>query len=88
MRTHNIPFSIYKKKTSQIIPNLQLWVFSNGLKNEFEIAVVNEPSLFKPLKFYCISQNDVIYVNCTYEMLQKTVVEKKMQQTTLLFFFQ
>ena len=24
------------------------------LKNEFEIAVVNEPSVFEPLKFYCI----------------------------------
>ena len=27
-------------------------IFSKGLKNEFEIAVVNEPSVFKPLKFY------------------------------------
>ena len=25
-----------------------------GLKNEFETAVVNEPSVFEPLKFYCI----------------------------------
>ena len=24
-----------------------------GLENEFEIAVVNEPSVFEPLKFYC-----------------------------------
>ena len=24
-----------------------------GLKNEFETAVVNEPSVFEPLKFYC-----------------------------------
>ena len=24
-----------------------------GLQNEFETAVVNEPSLFEPLKFYC-----------------------------------
>ena len=30
-------------------------VFSKGLKNEFEIAVVNKPSVFEPLKFYCIS---------------------------------
>ena len=29
--------------------------FSKGLKNEFETAVVNEPSVFEPLKFYCIS---------------------------------
>ena len=29
--------------------------------NEFEIAVVNEPSVFEPLKFYCIcfiAEND------------------------------
>ena len=26
-----------------------------GLKNEFEAAVVNEPSVFEPLKFYCSS---------------------------------
>ena len=29
-------------------------IFSKGLKNEFETAVVNEPSVFEPLKFYCI----------------------------------
>ena len=28
-------------------------IFSKGLKNDFETAVVNEPSVFKPLKFYC-----------------------------------
>ena len=28
--------------------------FSKRLKNEFEIAVVNEPSVFKPPKFYCM----------------------------------
>ena len=44
------------KKTPLIIPNLQLWVFSKGLNNEFETAVVNEPSVFEPLKFYCTSK--------------------------------
>ena len=29
-------------------------VFSQGLKNEFEIAVVNEPSVLEPLKFYTV----------------------------------
>ena len=29
--------------------------FPKGLKNEFETAMVNEPSVFEPLKFYCIS---------------------------------
>ena len=28
--------------------------FPKGLRNEFETAVVNEPSVFEPLKFYCI----------------------------------
>ena len=28
--------------------------FSKGLKNEFETVVVNEPSVFEALKFYCI----------------------------------
>ena len=28
--------------------------FSKGPKNEFETAVVNEPSVFEPLKVYCI----------------------------------
>ena len=29
-------------------------IFPQGLKNEFEVAVVNEPSVFEPLRFYCI----------------------------------
>ena len=29
--------------------------FSQVLKNGFEIAVVNEPSVFEPVKVYCIS---------------------------------
>ena len=28
-------------------------IFPQGLKNKFEIAVVNEPSVFEPLKFDC-----------------------------------
>ena len=29
-------------------------IFSRGPKNEFETAMVNEPSVFEPLKFNCI----------------------------------
>ena len=29
-------------------------IFSKGLKNEFETAVVNEPLVSEPVKFYCI----------------------------------
>ena len=45
MSTHNIPFSIYKKENHP--------KFSKGPKNNFETAVVNEPSVFEPLKVYC-----------------------------------
>ena len=53
MSTHNIPFPICIGKSAYIIPNLQLLDFSKGLQDEFETAVVNEPSVFEPLKFYC-----------------------------------
>ena len=44
-----------KKKIALNCPNASAMVsFSKGLKNEFETAVVNEPSVFESLKFYCI----------------------------------
>ena len=49
-------YTIFNKKgkTPQIIPNLQLWYFfPKGLKKEFKTAMVNKPSVFEPLKFYC-----------------------------------
>ena len=36
-----------------------LGFFFKGLKVEFEIAVVNEPSVFEPPKFYCIYNRGV-----------------------------
>ena len=35
--------------------------FCYGLRNEFEIAVVNEPSVFDPLKFYCILNSMIVW---------------------------
>ena len=53
MSTHNIPFSIQKKKrkNTQNYPKSAAkgYIFSWGLKNEFETAVINEPSVFEPL---------------------------------------
>ena len=44
-----------KKKIALNFPKSAAMVFvSKGLKKEFETAVVNEPSVFKPLKFYYI----------------------------------
>ena len=60
MSTHNIPFSQYKKenhpKSSQIC-NYQICF--KGPNDGFETAVVKEPSMFEPLKFYC--NNLMIY---------------------------
>ena len=55
MSTRNIPFPNMKKgnhpKLSQIC---SYEICSKGPKNEFETVVVNGPSVFEPLKFYCI----------------------------------
>ena len=46
-------FNMNKKNTLNYPKSAALGFFSKGLKNEFETAVVNEPSVFEPLKFYC-----------------------------------
>ena len=56
MSTHIIPLSIEKRKSPKNIPNtimsiaMGYFFFCYGLKYECEIAVVNEPSVFEPLK--------------------------------------
>ena len=54
MSKHKILFSIYKKITLNNSKSAAMGLFSKGLKIEFEIAVVNEPSMFEPLKVYCV----------------------------------
>ena len=46
-------FNMNKKITLNYPKSAAMGFFSKGLKNEFETAVVNEPSVFEPLKFYC-----------------------------------
>ena len=50
MSKHNIPISIYKKTTLNYPKSAAIELFSKGLKNEFETDVVNEQSVFEPLK--------------------------------------
>ena len=53
MSTQSIRFSIYKKKiTLKLFQISTFGIFYKGIKNEFETAVVNEPSVFDLLKFY------------------------------------
>ena len=47
-------FNLNKKNTLNYPKSASIGFFSKGLKNEFKAAVVNEPSVFEPLKFYCI----------------------------------
>ena len=47
-------FNIKRKITLNYPKSAAMAFCSMGLKNEFETAVVNEPSVFEPLKFYCI----------------------------------
>ena len=47
-------FNIKKENRPKSSPIYSYGIFPKGLKNEFETAVVNEPSVFEPLKFYCI----------------------------------
>ena len=49
-------FNMNKKNTLYYPKSAAFSFFSKGLKNEFETAVVNEQSVFEPLKFYCIWQ--------------------------------
>ena len=51
MRTNNMPFLNVKKTIILNYPkSAALGLFSKGLKNEFETAAVNEPSVFESLK--------------------------------------
>ena len=46
-------FQYEKEKHPKLSQICSYGDFSKGLKNEFERTVVNEPSVFETLKFYC-----------------------------------
>ena len=43
---------IKKKKSPEVTLICSYGIFSKGLKNEFETAMVNKPSVSEPLKVY------------------------------------
>ena len=57
MRTQKIPFQYNKENHPKLSQSCSYGIFPQGLKNEFETAVVNGPSVFEPLKFYCTLLN-------------------------------
>ena len=54
MSTHNIPFQCIKENHSKSSQICSYGIFAKGPKNEFETVLVNEPSVFEPMKFYCM----------------------------------
>ena len=51
--THYTIFSMIKEKHPKSSQLCSYGIFTKGPKNKFETAVVNAPSVFEPLKFYC-----------------------------------
>ena len=49
-------FNIKKKITQNYPKSAAMGFCTKGLKNQFKTAVVNQPSVFEPLKFYCNCQ--------------------------------
>ena len=47
-------FNMNEKNTLNYPKSAAMGFFCKGLKSEFETAMVNEPSVFEPLKVYCI----------------------------------
>ena len=63
--------------------------FSKGPKNEFETAVVNEPSGFEPLKFYCTdnsSKSETATVGLLKNIYRVTKVKKSKKNNWTIFF--
>ena len=77
--------SQYKKenhpKLSQIC---NYGICSKGPKKEFETAVVNKPSVFEPLKFYCTSNRYSCPVRNSIYRSQKIVYKMKKKTKTKL----
>ena len=48
-------YNIKKKITLNYPKSAAMRFCSKGPKKEFETAKVNQPSVFEPLKFYCIA---------------------------------
>ena len=57
----------HKNSLIELIPNTimsaisDFFIFCKEIKKEFKIAMVNEPSVFQPLKVYCIWFNMLPY---------------------------
>ena len=70
-------FNVKKEKHPKLSQICSYGIVSKGLKNEFETAVVNEPSVLEPLKFYCRSEsNDPKQTQFCHHILPETLTGK------------
>ena len=49
----NTQCTIFNTKKKKKKKKKELWIFFQGSQEQVELAVVNEPSVFEPLTFYC-----------------------------------
>ena len=68
----------YKKNIPKLSQICNYGICSKGLQKEFETAVVNEPSVFEPLKFYC---------SCLYSDKQVGVTEIRMSPVSTPYLY-
>ena len=92
MSIHNIPFPNRTKKIILNYPKSAAMGFcSKGPKNEFETAMVNEPSVFEPLKFYCSKAGATLAAgaewNCLFFLYLVVFVSILDLSFSLLLFF-
>ena len=55
--THNIHFQ-NQVRALEFFQNINVCSYGKKFKIQFEITMVNEPSVFEPLKFYCSADLD------------------------------
>ena len=83
-------YTIFNIKITQNHPKFAVRGFcSKGLKNEFETAVVNEPSLLEPLKIYWTDLHVFLFA-CLEEVLfdmEITLKGKKCSKRSKFFLF-
>ena len=77
MSTHNIPFQYKKENHPKLSQICSYGIFSKGLKNEFDTAVVNGPSMFESLKVYCTSINVNLLVFWNPKQIHILIVKVK-----------
>ena len=84
MSTLNIQFHNKIRTVLLIFVSLSYLRVSYGLKNEFELAMVNEPSVFKLLRFYCTVNILFSETRECYRLKHKTKPNKKHQASVKL----